>query len=156
MSDVDVTSPKHYQHYPICGFCMAVWDMIYLRTRLAGNPTEHLNLCKWGGCDPDIWDYLDEKTGFPLGWRVKNGVVKWDRDKLRKHMPPYDNRVYHKRRDNSGTAPWRHNSSRLSKAFEQPGSNGKKDKEEPPPKVTKGKKVTAPVVVEDDDDEDIW
>src|SRR4051794_1839621 len=94
---------KHYANYPVCGFCINAWDIVYQRTRSNTSAARWVDYCKVVGCDPDIWDYLDMETGWPKGWPMKGEPEMPDWDKLPK-PPEQDNRVYHKRRDSSPTA----------------------------------------------------
>jgi hypothetical protein len=47
----------------MCGYCNTAWEII------CGNMTsgtlllDWIDMCSTGGCDPDLWEYVDEKTG---------------------------------------------------------------------------------------------
>lgn len=112
----DATMLKHYVNYPVCGFCMNAWDILYGRQRTTISCEKWLSFCHWGGCDPDIWDYLDERTGWPLGTKIDPKTM-WPRyftnHNLAIPIPEYDNRVYHMRETEDDRAPWRKTSDRL-------------------------------------------
>lgn len=114
----DVTDLRHYVSYPVCGFCMNAWDMIYGRKRTGTNCEKWLGFCKWGGCDPDVWEYLDERTGWPWGWKInpKTMTPRVFETLMEIPIPDYDNRVYHMRRSDDPGAPWRKTSERLRAA----------------------------------------
>lgn len=91
----DLLNPNHYYRLPICGFCQNAWDMLFQRPPWASrpgsmSPGEWVNLCPVGGCDPDVWDYLNEFTGEP------NGV-----------KPKGNNATYHRRLTDDHSAAWR-------------------------------------------------
>lgn len=121
MSD-DPTKFDHYVSYPVCGFCMSAWDIIFQRMRALTSPQRFVEWCKVGGCDPDVWDYIDDRSGWPYGWKLiaQPSVpdvpirVKW---KLLPEPPEFDDRVYHKRSpDSKGpNEPWRRTSTQLLK-----------------------------------------
>jgi len=71
----------------MCGVCNTAWDIIMGRARPfnATHTAWHWLLkCKYGGCDPECWDYVAD-DGTVIG------------------RPPYSQRLYH-RRDSS--VPW--------------------------------------------------
>jgi hypothetical protein len=43
----------------ICGYCSTAWDLVYKRQRSVTSAEQWVGYCKEGGCDPDIWDYVD-------------------------------------------------------------------------------------------------
>lgn len=120
MDESNPTKFEHYVHYPVCGFCTTAWDVIFQRLRSITSPARWVEYCKWGGCDPDVWDYINEKSGWPYGWKliaqptvVHEPIrVRWDQ---LPEPPEYDDRVYHKRSpDSTGPAePWRKVSAKL-------------------------------------------
>jgi hypothetical protein len=79
------------------------------------SPEKFLSYCRWGGCDPDIWDHLDGKTGWPLGMKLdKHGKPKaFYNHSIAISIPEYDNRVFHLRANSDDNAPWRKTSVRL-------------------------------------------
>jgi len=113
--EYDVTDLRHYTNFPICGFCYNAWDIIFGRQRTLISCEKWLSFCRWGGCDPDVWDFIDEKTGWPKGMKLnKQGQPKVFFDhKLVIEVPVYDNRVYHRRANSDDNAPWRKTSDRL-------------------------------------------
>ena len=116
------TQFEHYMHYPICGHCTTAWDIIYKRQRAhTYSPRFWLEKCRFGGCDPDVWDYLDDSTGWPLGWKIRGGHPVWKQ--VVKVVPPDpDPRVFHKREfynDANPHAPWRTMSARLLKMAQE-------------------------------------
>lgn len=118
----NVTELKHYTNYPVCGFCTTAWDVIYGRVRSATSPGTWVGYCRWGGCDPDVWDHVDESTGWPTGWKLNNRGLPicyegGKRGKLTTPKP--DNRCFHRRDDNSTTAPWRKNGNALRNQVEK-------------------------------------
>ncbi len=89
MSTTSPIDPKHYVRLPICGYCGNAWDIVFGRPPWHKGPgrytaEEWLGHCRVGGCDPDIWEFLEDPF-----------VVE------------YDNRVYHRREDDEPNAPWR-------------------------------------------------
>ena len=103
--------------YPVCGFCMTAWDMIYQRTRTGTPASQWVNYCKFGGCDPDVWDYISEGSGWPNKWKLKpNGRPDWS--KL-PDPPPADDRCFHKRADSGSNAPWRKYGAKLLKESQE-------------------------------------
>lgn len=107
----DVKNFKFYMNYPVCGFCMSAWDIVFQRRRGGLPPQQWVNYCKVGGCDPEIWEYLDDDTGWPKGWKLRsNGWPDWK--KLPK-PPKANNDCYHRRDDDGVHAPWRKNSLKL-------------------------------------------
>lgn len=151
----DVTNINHYDHYPLCGFCMNAWDIVYLRMRTRHTTAvKWVEMCKVGGCDPDIWEYLDEDTCWPIGWPVgDNGEPIWEKV-AKLPLPKPDNRCRHRRNDDSERAPWRKYGPRLA-ALASARVRGEKEVAEteediwddPPPA-----KVAAKVALDDD----IW
>jgi hypothetical protein len=117
----DPTTIKHYTHLPMCGFCVNAWDVIYGRVRTLISCEQWIGYCKWGGCDPDVWEYIDEITGWPIGMKLnKQGKPKAFYDhKIVIEIPPFDNRVYHRRSDSGDNAPWRKVSVQLMKAWQE-------------------------------------
>jgi hypothetical protein len=106
----DPTNIKHYMNFPVCGFCNTAWDVLYGRIRSATSPAQWVGYCKAGGCDPDIWDFIDEGTGWPNGWKLGfKGMPLFygDPKKNKVKFPPTDNRVYHRRATDDQNAPWR-------------------------------------------------
>jgi hypothetical protein len=105
----------------MCGYCMNAWDMIYMRRRSGiTTPAAWIGYCRVGGCDPDVWDFLDDTTGWPKGFVFKpgdGGHVDWEKTIKKYKMPEPDNRVYHRRFDDSDGAAWRRNSARMTAAF---------------------------------------
>jgi hypothetical protein len=97
---------EHYAHYPVCGYCINAWDIVYQRMRMSTSPAQWVDYCKVFGCDPDIWDYLDPETGWPRDWPMvgEPEVPKWSNLPI---PPDPDNRVYHKRDNDGQNAPWR-------------------------------------------------
>jgi hypothetical protein len=118
------TEIKHYTNYPVCGFCNTAWDVIYGRIRSATPPATWVGYCKFGGCDPDVWDFIDEDTGWPTNWKLnkrgfplcytsgKHGTIS---------VPKFDNRVYHRRANDDRNAPWRKTSQALRNQVEKRG-----------------------------------
>ena len=115
----DVTELRHYTNFPVCGYCMNAWNIIYGRMRTGLSPEKWLGYCRWGGCDPDVWDHIDDRTGWPWGWKV-NKETGWPRcytdPKAPMPLPDTDNRVYHMRANDDPAAPWRKTSDRLRAA----------------------------------------
>lgn len=115
----DATQLSHYTNYPMCGYCTNAWNIVFGRSRTIISCERWLKYCKWGGCDPDIWEYLDERTGWPLGWKVDPKTM-WPRcftdSKVKLPIPDFDNRVFHMRANDDPTAPWRKTSERLRAA----------------------------------------
>lgn len=131
----DPTKLSHYMNYPICGACMSAWDIIYDRLRVGNkyrnymSPAECLDGCKVGGCDPDIWDFIDEETGWPLGVELGDNsgqpvAYAFRRETGRGRfviVAPYDNRLYHRSDSDArdwvspGSAPYHRTSERLQK-----------------------------------------
>lgn len=112
----DVTELRHYTHYPVCGFCTEAWDVIYVRSRSTTSPADWVGFCKHGGCDPEVWDFLDDDDGWPLHWEIgKNGrPVGYLKDRRGELFPAkFDNRVFHRRSGNEESAPWRKAEIRL-------------------------------------------
>jgi len=170
MKKTDPTQFDHYAHYPMCGWCYNAWDLVYARTRSSVSPMRWLEFCRWGGCDPDIWDMIDEGTGWPHGWSIDahNVPIAYQADsKIVLDIPDYDNRVFHMRKDNGPSAPWRTVNQRLLKLSQKhvdPDAPVSLDKafEEgplpaPKPKRQRQPKVTVPAVQADDEDyEDLF
>lgn len=169
MSD-DPTKFEHYVHYPVCGFCMTAWDLIFQRLRSITSPQRFVEWCKVGGCDPDVWDYIDERSGWPYGWKLiaqptvatQPIRVKWN--KL-PEPPEYDDRVYHKRSpDSKGPSePWRRTSAQLLKKAQEKNErkrngefviewDGDDDEDEEPVETV----VEATEEIEWDDDDIEW
>jgi hypothetical protein len=48
----------------ICGFCNTAWDLVYKRCRSVTSVGQWVGYCREGGCDPDIWDYIDDNGGL--------------------------------------------------------------------------------------------
>lgn len=112
----NATELRHYTHYPMCGYCYNAWNIVYCRTRSLTSPGKWVEWCPSGGCDPDIWDHIDENTGWPEDWKLDSmGHPKGYRNpkKYPLFIPKTDNRVYHLRADDDSNAPWRKTSSRL-------------------------------------------
>lgn len=117
----DATQFKHYMSYPMCGFCTNAWDIIYARQRSGLSCEQWLDKCKVGGCDPDVWEYIDTRTGWPLGWKIDKATGRpkvYQDEKLEIPIPEYDDRVFHMRKPDRGNlynpnAPWRKISERL-------------------------------------------
>lgn len=63
----------------ICGFCQTAWDIVYGRCRSNTSPGTWVGYCARGGCDPDIWDYVEV-----------DGTVGYQ-------TPPFVERLYHRR-----------------------------------------------------------
>lgn len=133
----DPTQIDHYMAYPLCSFCTTAWDVIYDRLR-AGNkygqyasPAEILNDCKVGGCDPDIWNYIDDETGWPIGVKLSPNTghpicyaYKRNAEKGKgrfKVYADYDNRLHHRSDEAArawvqpGQAPYHRVGERLMK-----------------------------------------
>lgn len=107
----EVTQLKFYMNYPLCGHCTVAWDMVYQRQRCSVSPEHTLRLCPAGGCDPEIWDFLDDLTGYPLGWQLRsNGRPDW---KNLPEPPMADNDCFHRRDREDDKAPWRRHSAAL-------------------------------------------
>ena len=123
----EVTDIAHYAGYPMCGYCYNAWDAIYGRSRSLLSPARWIDFCPVGGCDPDVWDHLDEDTGWPTGWKVGgNGMpVAYTKPGVKLVIPAYDNRVYHMRSDSDAHAPWRKTSVRLTKAAQEKSARRK-------------------------------
>lgn len=102
----DPTKLDHYESYPVCGFCVNAWDIVYQRRRALTSPEQWLGYCKVNGCDPDIWDYINLTTHWPKGWKVfrESGIPNW---KKLPAPPPFDDRVYHRRESDGQNAKWR-------------------------------------------------
>jgi hypothetical protein len=149
----NVTQFEHYMRYPMCGYCNSAWDVIYQRLRMHTSPEQWLGYCPVGGCDPDIWDYIDERTGWPLKWKMQPNGFRPRWDKL-PPIPDYDDRCYHKRGGDGPSEPWRKVSAKLLR-IAQERSAAKRgisveelewdDDEEPTPEP-------APEVTDADDD----
>ena len=106
---------EHYKKYPMCGFCTNAWDIIYQRSRHLTSPVVWVGeYCPVGGCDPEVWDYLNSTTMWPKGFKVskKTGMPNWD--KL-PNLPDHDDRVFHKRKTDGPNAKWRRTSNALLK-----------------------------------------
>lgn len=115
----DATELSHYTNYPMCGYCSNAWDIIYGRQRTIISCERWLSYCKWGGCDPEVWEHIDERTGWPIGMKIDKatGWPKCFTDiKATVLIPEYDNRVYHMRENSADNAPWRKVSERLRQA----------------------------------------
>jgi hypothetical protein len=111
----DPTRFEHYNHYPVCGYCLNAWNIIYQRWVSALSPVEWLHYCRHNGCDPDVWDYINRATGWPKGFKVGRQSGKPNLTKL-PPVPEYDPRVFHKRDPQdefSSQARWRKNSDAL-------------------------------------------
>jgi hypothetical protein len=110
-----VTDFEHYMNYPVCGYCNTAWDIVMQRMRAITPPGRWLDWCPCGGCDPDIWDFLDDDTGWPWDWPydARTGRPVWS--KIPKEIMAADNRCYHRRTDSGPNAPWRKNSEKLRK-----------------------------------------
>lgn len=106
-----------YMHYPVCGFCRTAWDIVYQRQRSLTPPSRWVEWCKVGGCDPEIWDFLDDDTGWPLDWMidVRTGRPDWD---FMPEVPLHDNDAIHRAKDMGPNAPWRKISLRLVKQWQ--------------------------------------
>lgn len=104
------TELRHYSQFPVCGYCNTAWDIIFMRQRSGTSPAEWVGFCRSGGCDPDVWDFIDEGTGWPNGWKMgDHGLPKWYRTGKVPPMPETDNRVFHRRASDDPHAPWRKN-----------------------------------------------
>lgn len=117
----NATEIKHYTNFPVCGFCMNAWDIVYGRMRAHTSPMTFLSFCRHGGCDPDIWEHIDEGTGWPDKWKLNDkGLPQWWFEKAPKNVkiPVTDNRVYHLRADSDSHAPWRNVMPRLMREWQ--------------------------------------
>lgn len=76
------------EHDPMCGHCYTAWDLLYGRIRSNTTIRQWLEYCRWGGCDPDVWDFLDD-NGEPTG-----------------EVPTYNRNLYHRRADDTPSG-WR-------------------------------------------------
>lgn len=107
----DPTNLHHYMNFPVCGFCTNAWDIVYGRMRSTTSPARFVEWCRVGGCDPDIWDFIDDGTGWPVGWKLSKHtglpLCYKDPKKWPLEIPEYDNRVYHRRKNDDPGAPWR-------------------------------------------------
>ncbi len=126
MPRTNATQLRHYVHYPLCGFCQSAWDVIYQRLlnlqRESGHPLNpgaapltSLTHCRWGGCDPDIWDYVNMQTGWPRGWKVSRRTGRPNLERLPEPPSPYP-KVFHLRAEyhSPDHAAWRRTSTRLT------------------------------------------
>jgi len=148
-------------HYPICGSCYSAWDVIYDRGRVGNqwgkhsSPADILHGCKFGGCDPDVWEFIDEETGWPIGVPLgpnsgKPIAYAWRRDAEggKGHFnveAEYDDRVFHRRSpeaEASANPPYTATGIRLQK--ENIAKGAKK----------KGLSMDDPDIWGDDEDED--
>jgi hypothetical protein len=100
---------RHYMRLPMCGYCINAWDIIYQRMRPGlKSPQEWLAYCHVGGCDPDVWNFLDEETGWPHGFVfLQGGRVDWQQTLDDYEVPAHDDTVYHRRANNGEAARWR-------------------------------------------------
>lgn len=75
----------------MCGYCETAWDQVMGRLKYHRyNPGYWLSYCRVGGCDPDIWDYLDGK----------GNVVE---------RPLYSKKLFHRR---DASVPWTSHTTR--------------------------------------------
>lgn len=114
-----VDDHRHYMRLPMCGYCMNAWDMIYMRQRPAiTSPASWIGYCRVGGCDPDVWEFLDDATGWPVGFvMADNGHVNWAETIETYEPPEHDNTVFHRRLSESDTAAWRRVMPKLVEAY---------------------------------------
>ena len=113
MADYGLTDLRFYMQWPMCGHCSIAWDLIYQRLRSPASPAHYLRLCTVGGCDPEIWDFLDDRTGWPVGFKLKgNGMPDWSR---LPDPPMAENETFHRRDRDDDKAPWRNVWERLRK-----------------------------------------
>ena len=104
MTTKNLLDDRHYVKLPICGFCQNAWDILFARAPWSRSahgtaPGQMVRYCRVGGCDPDIWEYLDE-DGDWNGRKVKG-----------------NNGTFHRRLDNDSAAPWRKGWPRIVAAF---------------------------------------
>jgi hypothetical protein len=65
-------------------------------------------MCRVGGCDPDVWDYIDDATGWPIDFSFHDdGHVDWPDTIETYPVPDYDNAVFHRRGHDGEGAQWR-------------------------------------------------
>jgi hypothetical protein len=136
----DATKLSHYMNYPVCGYCTNAWDVIYGRKRSRTSPMQWVSYCKVGGCDPDVWDHIDEGTGWPPGWKLADNGLPLGYSKSNKPLkiPATDDRVYHRRASDDPKAPWRNITNKLRREWGE--------------KVAKKKGLTADEIDWEDDD----
>jgi hypothetical protein len=121
---------RHYMRLPMCGYCMNAWDMIYMRLRPGTtSPARWIEFCHVGGCDPDVWDFIDEGTGWPNGFVLNDHGVDWMETVERYQPPDHDNTVFHRRLSDGDGARWRKVMPKLVDAWhatrkEKEDSNG--------------------------------
>ena len=111
-----LTDLGFYMNWPMCGHCATAWDVIYQRLRSSASPEHYVNLCPVGGCDPEIWDFLDDRTGWPVGWELDSRHIPiWSE---LPDPPLAEPQAYHRREllvDSNPHAPWRKVWDRLHK-----------------------------------------
>lgn len=129
MSAAPVTDQRHYMNLPMCGFCMNAWDLIYMRLRPGSRTSAQrwVEYCKVGGCDPDVWDYIDLETGWPTGYIVneETGLVDWLRVSEEYVIPDYDDSVFHMRLSDGPGVRWRKMMPQLISAFSKTRGAGR-------------------------------
>lgn len=112
----NVAQFSHYVRYPICGYCSTAWDILFQRTRSSTSPGRWLEYCKVGGCDPDVWEFIDEATGWPESWPFDSKAhrIEWG-EVDPEDVPPHDDRCFHRRSQfhSPDNAPWRKISDKL-------------------------------------------
>ena len=119
MSSTSVIDQRHYVNLPMCGFCVNAWDVIYMRARPGTiSPQRWIEFCHHGGCDPDVWDYIDQETEWPPGFVfLESGHVDWPETVEAYVVPDHDDRVFHMRLSEGPGAAWRKIMPKLAATF---------------------------------------